>query len=402
MTDEAATTATRPALAASLDPGALASLEEERDFLLRSLEDLEREHAAGDVDATDYAALKDDYTARAAAVLRSIEQRRTKRATVAPGRSRGRVFAWVGLTVVLAGLSGVLIARASGTRGAGDSLTGDTIADTRQLLSDAQAASVKGNYDKAIDLYSEALELRPGNVEALTYRGWSKVRSGDAAAAATDLDAAIDLDPEYPDARVFRAVVFTTAGKFEEAHEQLKVFDTLDAPPIMDQIIASQQLRERVALGRVEPKLLVASPPSIASAGLTLDEVFFAAQQLDYDKRVTDELKLYELMSAADPSDPRPRTYTGWALARAGVDQKQPALVTRALDYFGRVLAANPGYADALVFRSFTYQFGLSRSAEAKADLTAFDALADKPAALVTLIDNFGLRTAIATALGTR
>ena len=53
---------------ATLDPDALAALEEESDFLLRSLADLEREFAEGDVDQTDYASLKDDYTARAAAV----------------------------------------------------------------------------------------------------------------------------------------------------------------------------------------------------------------------------------------------------------------------------------------------------------------------------------------------
>ncbi|HYZ97739.1 MAG TPA: hypothetical protein VE575_03240, partial [Acidimicrobiales bacterium] len=56
-----------------LDPDALAALEEQRDFLLRSLEDLEREHDAGDVDDHDYAALKDDYTARAARTIRAIE-----------------------------------------------------------------------------------------------------------------------------------------------------------------------------------------------------------------------------------------------------------------------------------------------------------------------------------------
>jgi hypothetical protein len=33
-----------------------APLEEQRDFLLRSLDDLEREHDAGDIDETDYEA----------------------------------------------------------------------------------------------------------------------------------------------------------------------------------------------------------------------------------------------------------------------------------------------------------------------------------------------------------
>ena len=400
MTDD--TIATPGAAIARLDPDALVSLEEERDFLLRSLEDLEREYAAGDVDATDFAALKDDYTARAGAVLRSIAQRRMAKAIVAPARSRGRVFAWIGLVVVIAGLSGVLIARGSGTRGAGDSATGDPIRDTRQLLSDAQQAAAARDYEKSIDLYTEALEIRPGNVEALTYRAWSNARAGNAAAAATDLEAAIDLDPKYPDARVFRAIVYATAGKFDKAHEQLVVFDTLDAPPLMDQVIDSQRLRERVALGRVESKLLVADPPPFAGVGFTLDDLFLAAQQLDLDGRVADELTLYAQMLAANPKEQRALAYQGWALARAGVAQKQTALLTRAVDQFDKALAAKPGYADALVFRSFTYQYGLSRSADAKADLAAFDALADKPAALATLIETYGLRASIIASLGTK
>src|SRR5690606_392728 len=61
-----------------------APLQEQRAFLLRSLEDLEREYAAGDVDEVDYRSLKDDYTARAAAVIRAIEAGRAAAAEPAP------------------------------------------------------------------------------------------------------------------------------------------------------------------------------------------------------------------------------------------------------------------------------------------------------------------------------
>ena len=44
------------------------TLEEERTFLLRSLRDLDAEHAAGDVDEHDYTTLRDGYTKRAADV----------------------------------------------------------------------------------------------------------------------------------------------------------------------------------------------------------------------------------------------------------------------------------------------------------------------------------------------
>ena len=57
------------------DPDRLAELEEERAFLLRSLDDLDRERDAGDLDEHDYVELRDGYTARAAAVLRELEAR---------------------------------------------------------------------------------------------------------------------------------------------------------------------------------------------------------------------------------------------------------------------------------------------------------------------------------------
>ncbi len=50
-----------------------ASLEQERDFLLASLRDLEAEHEAGDIEDLDYEGLRDDYTARTAAVLRALD-----------------------------------------------------------------------------------------------------------------------------------------------------------------------------------------------------------------------------------------------------------------------------------------------------------------------------------------
>jgi hypothetical protein len=47
-------------------------LEDQRTFLLVSIEDLDAEHEAGDIDLDDYLALRADYTARAASVLRQL------------------------------------------------------------------------------------------------------------------------------------------------------------------------------------------------------------------------------------------------------------------------------------------------------------------------------------------
>ena len=59
------------------DPDRLAALEEERRFLLDSIRDIERERAAGDVEEHDFTVLRDGYVARAAAVLREIDEGKT-------------------------------------------------------------------------------------------------------------------------------------------------------------------------------------------------------------------------------------------------------------------------------------------------------------------------------------
>src|SRR5580658_2201152 len=70
-TTDPARSASSPSTAA---PDAdLESLEQEREFLLRSLADLDAELEAGDIDDDDYRSRTDDYTARAAAVLKAIE-----------------------------------------------------------------------------------------------------------------------------------------------------------------------------------------------------------------------------------------------------------------------------------------------------------------------------------------
>ena len=49
-------------------------LEEERDFLLGSLDDLDQEHENGELTDREYETLHDDYTRRAAAVLRALAE----------------------------------------------------------------------------------------------------------------------------------------------------------------------------------------------------------------------------------------------------------------------------------------------------------------------------------------
>ncbi|MFN8039934.1 MAG: hypothetical protein U0Q07_12060 [Acidimicrobiales bacterium] len=253
--------------AAPLDPDALAALEEQRDFLLRSLRDLEREHDAGDLDDGDYAALKDDYTARAAAVLRAIEGHQTAMAA-RPRGSRGRTLAIAALIVVAALVVGAVLAQALGRRSAGDSATGDIRQTSRDLLAKARSETAEANqalqsgdgtgavehFKAAIKAYDDALQADPANAEAMTYRGWllhTLAVNGPAdrqpaldQEAASWLDRAIVAKPDYPDAHVFKAILLRNAGDLAGARAELAKVPDSQIPPFMQQMV--QGLRASV------------------------------------------------------------------------------------------------------------------------------------------------------------
>lgn len=225
---------TRAARRRELDPDELAALEEERDFLLRSLEDLEAEHDAGDIEEDDYLALKDDYTARAARALRSIDDRKQRLSAAAPPRPRSQVVLVVGGVVLVAVLAGFLVARSSGVRTGDQGITGgDQVLTTRDLLVQASSLDAQGQALEAIQVYDEVLAEDPDNVEALTYRAWILVRAGLYEEAQTYLDQAIDLDPTYPDARAFQAISYARQCRTDEALAAVDEFRAVDPPESM-------------------------------------------------------------------------------------------------------------------------------------------------------------------------
>jgi hypothetical protein len=252
----AAPASSRPEAAAAapprrdLDPDVLAALEEERSFLLRSLDDLEREHDAGDVDNIDYVALKDDYTARAAAVIRSIDQRQTALAQARTPRRRGRALAWVAVLLVASVALGIFVAQSSGRREAGDSVSGDIRTTSRDQLLTARTALGEGRFVDAIAAYDEVLAGQPANTEALTYKGWllflTSRQTEDAAdtqvllARARELlDEALTIDATYGDALIFRAQVLRALGFEEQALADLDAVQPGSYPADMQPFVDS-------------------------------------------------------------------------------------------------------------------------------------------------------------------
>ena len=189
---------------------------EEREFLLTSLADLEREFAVGDVADDDYVSLKDSYTARAAIIIRELsdnEQPKVRK------RIGWRPFAWSALVVLLAITAGVVVARNTGERLPGQGMTG-AIDDgsVSSLLVQARSMGMT-DIPGVLDLYSRVLTVEPDNIEALTYFGWftvlSSTQEADAASAATRLQNGMLLlrqatiaDETYPDAHCFLGIAF--------------------------------------------------------------------------------------------------------------------------------------------------------------------------------------------------
>ena len=204
----------------TINPDDLARLEDERRFLLRSITDLDREFEAGDLDEVDYHTVRDGYTARAAAVMRSLDEGAAQLPQRKPVR-RGRAAAWIVGVVAIASLSGWLMARASGQRLSGQTLTGgQPVDEITAKLTEARAA-LGTDPSKAIGLYQEIITLDPKNAEARTYTAWllalsSTNVSPDAAAIAlkqaTKLFTEVTTDtPDYADAHCLFAV---TAGRW--------------------------------------------------------------------------------------------------------------------------------------------------------------------------------------------
>jgi tetratricopeptide (TPR) repeat protein len=155
-----------------VNPDDLADLEEQRTFLVRSLDDLERELAAGDIDALDASTLRDDYTHRLAEVQRAIETGRVAIAEQAPPGRLGRRLVGAVLVVALAGGSGLFVANVAGSRRPGDAITGNiTERNFDGLLTQAAQAAQDGRFADALENYDTVLDQDPTNVEALSEKG---------------------------------------------------------------------------------------------------------------------------------------------------------------------------------------------------------------------------------------
>jgi cytochrome c-type biogenesis protein CcmH/NrfG len=236
------------------DPEARAQLEQERDFLMKSLDDLELEHESGGIDEESYTQLHDDYTARAAAAIRTLRDGLV--ALPAPPRRTRRIvrarIATVAVVAVFAVIAGVSLAYALGARLPGQTSSGNTgsgnataspsttnparaalAATITQLqgkvnaspndyqlrLDLARAYEENGDISNALKQSDAAISIDPNRAEAnanaarLLYLASEQVASTQArdqlvAQALAGFDQAIKVNPDFPDAYYFRAILY--------------------------------------------------------------------------------------------------------------------------------------------------------------------------------------------------
>ncbi|MGH9267277.1 MAG: tetratricopeptide repeat protein, partial [Acidimicrobiales bacterium] len=223
-------------------------LEDQRIFLLGSLEDLDRERAAGDLTEDDFQLLRDDYTSRLAAVLHRLDARSSEVREHDAGRSRGRNRLVVVAAIAFLLVAGVSIRAAVSRREPGQTLTGNTPASRRSPVAEAAALARAGDLDGAVARYDEVLAADPDNVEALTYRGWLTYLGGDPTGLMSLIDAA-QLKPDYPDVHAFLALIFARLGRTDTALAELDRLEALDPSPR----IAALAANLRAEISTAEP-----------------------------------------------------------------------------------------------------------------------------------------------------
>lgn len=219
----------------------------EREFLLRSIEDLQAEHAAGELTDRRHRELLDQYTARAAHVLRETATSAAAPATASPPAEGDRPALWRrwairGVLLATAVVAAWAVTGALTDRPPRGTVTGnaqsvaaadlETLAaqvearpdDPAGRLAYARALMAGGQPVEALEQYDTATRLAPGDAEAHAYGGWLVFQAGLVDEALTRLDRAVDADPRYPDARLFRGIARREGGDRQGAIADLRTY----------------------------------------------------------------------------------------------------------------------------------------------------------------------------------
>lgn len=227
------------------DPEGRSPLELERDQLYAALKELDFDYRAGKLSPADYEPLRQDYEARAAAVLAELDRLRAaplpgppaaapvsraiERAELRPAPRRAWRLVAGSIFLLAFGLSlGYFLSQSLRPRmGEQDTITGDFLTGTgpsgvapgsrdpaqnlERLLASGRAAYDRQDWRAAIDAFKQALALDPENPEPHTFLGLILFQGGHGDDALLAIDRALAKSPNYPFALWAKGIVLFEA-----------------------------------------------------------------------------------------------------------------------------------------------------------------------------------------------
>ncbi len=324
---------------------------EQKEFLLKSLQELDQELESGNLSSDDHDMLVRRYTRELADITESEK-------AVSSGQPpkkgyRTKALLWSLGVVLLGVVAGITVSQTSGDRSEGESITGSIRKSVNTQISEAQM--LLGNRDRwgeAIEIFDQVLEVQPSNVEAMTYRSWLNYQSGaDADIQIAAWEEVLVLEPSYPDALVFISIALSNEGRYSQAATYL---DELRSSPVREDILGIVQ--QRGLYGEVYgearyPTILEKPEPSLEDLQLEPDIGLEAANYLllsDKDERTVSAIKIYRAIIADFPTHPEALSREALLLWQTG----NTTLSDRAVDQLNLAVLENPNNLEALLSRA--------------------------------------------------
>lgn len=215
------------------------------EFWLRSIEDLDEQHTAGELSTATYTRLRDDYTSHAAVRLRDTATNPSPHATTeTPARSRRRAsMVVIGALAIVTIAALAIVPTSIRNRSAGETITGNaatvpsgrTVAQLQAVvdadpanptaqLSLARALLEANQLVDAMTAYDVAEQLDPTNAEPAAYRAWIMLVAGLTAESRIEAERAIGIDADYPDAHLILTLVLRELGETASAATEVRAF----------------------------------------------------------------------------------------------------------------------------------------------------------------------------------
>ena len=324
-------------------------LEKEKEFLLKSLEDLDLELKNGEISSDHHKVLTLKYSKRLARLEAEPDKKESK-----TGLKRNRkTWLWILFLISVATLAGFAISISSGERTSSDSLTGSIRQSTVTKLSQAQQLFGDQNrWEEAIELYEEVLDQQPSNTEALTYRAWLLYRLGRASNELIPVwNEVLLTQPDFPDAIVFLAIALSDESRYPEALKQLQNLEKIEVSDDLQSVLLAQGLRGEIYAEAKYQDIIGSSSPSLQDLEMTVTSALESANYLlqsEKPQRSVSAIKLFRAILEVDPSNPKALSRESILLAQTG----DPVLYERALLQMDTAVQENPLDIEVLITRA--------------------------------------------------